>query len=486
MHFDRHVCYGNAKGNKMLEYLRNASEKPLAKFLIAILAFSFIGWGVAEWIFGGGMNDTTLVHVGDSEISVNQFTNQKSQMLANMSREQQRSIYTDAHAMKSFNNYVMGNLTSQQMVRNRADDLGFVVSDHRIAREIRNVPAFQDNGKFSEDRFDAALAANGLTEDSLAGYLRNDITRTMVLGPISERVRVPEFAVDAAYNARYATREIEYRVVNFKDFGVKNPTDDVLKAYYAQHPKTLPETRQISYVFVSADMSKPDEYDAGMARMVKVEDEIIAGETLANAAKKHGARFVQLKPFARNGAANDANITPQIVAQIFNMDENTDSETIEAKKGFMIVHLDKVNPAHSADFASVKNELMPEWIRAEKHKQAYEKANGILVDLNRDGKFQGATKKLVSRTEGAPIAVLSDAFNSSVGTNKLVETADAFYVLSVKSATTPKVDAKKKATLRQEMEQMMQYQMQADYNKFLQREYPIKINSKVYNRYIEK
>ncbi len=390
----------------MLEYLRNAAEKPLAKFLIAVLAFSFIGWGVAEWIFGGGMGDTNLVRIGDAEITVNQFSNQKSQMLANMSREQQRSIYTDANATKSFNRYVLGDLTSQQMVQNRAADLGFVISDHRIAKQIREMPAFQDNGKFSEQRFDAALYANGLTEDRLATVLRADIARTMVLGPMSERVRVPEFAVDAAYNARYATREIEYKMVNFKDFKVATPTDDALQTYYAQHPKTLPETRRVSYVFVSADMSKPDEVDAGMARITRVEDEIIGGDSLVAAAKKHGAKFVQLKDFARNGAVGDANITPEIVAQIFTMDANSDSEIIEGKKGFMILHIDNISPAHSAEFASVKKELVPEWTRAEKRKQAYERANAILVDLNNDNKWTGATAKTVTRGNGAPMAVL--------------------------------------------------------------------------------
>ncbi|MBQ9540528.1 MAG: SurA N-terminal domain-containing protein [Alphaproteobacteria bacterium] len=470
----------------MLEYLRNAAEKPLAKFLIAILAFSFIGWGVAEWIFGGGMGDTTLVHVGDAEISVNQFSNQKSQMLANMSREQQRSIYTDANATKSFNNYIIGELTSQQMVQNRAHDLGFVVSDHRIATQIKNVPAFQRDGKFSSELFDNALAANGLTEDRLADVLRADIMRSMVLGPMGTPVPVPNFAVDAAYNARYATREIEYKTIRFDDFRVAKPTDDALKTYYASHPKTLPETRGVSYAFVATDMSKPDEYDAGMQRITRVEDEIIAGESLENAAKKHGAKFVRLKSFARNGAANDANITPQMVAQIFNMDNGADTEIIEAKKGFMIIHLDSINSAKTAEFASVKNELAPQWTRAEKRKLAYERANGVLVDLNKNNKMDGATRKTVTRTDGAPMAVLSDAFNNPVGTNKIVETPDAFYVISVKSVKSPAVDAKKKAALRREMEQMSIYQIQADYNKFLQRKYPIKINSKVYNRYIEK
>ena len=52
----------------MLEYLRNASEKPVAKILISILAFSFVGWGVAEWIFGGAVGDNTLIHIGIANV----------------------------------------------------------------------------------------------------------------------------------------------------------------------------------------------------------------------------------------------------------------------------------------------------------------------------------------------------------------------------------------------------------------------------------
>ena len=470
----------------MLEYLRNAAEKPLAKFLIAILAFSFIGWGVAEWIFGGGISNTDLVRVGDTEISVNQFNNHKSQVLARMSRDQQRMIYTDPNAARAFNNQIISELTSKQMVQNRASDLGFVISDHRVAQQIREFPEFQKDGKFSPERFNAVLNANGLSEDSLAAMLRADTARYMVLGSMGERVNVPNFVVDAVYNKRYATRDIEYKTVKFDTFGVKQPTDDVLKTYYEQHPKMLPETRHVSYVFVSAEMTKPDSYDEGSARMQKVEDEIIAGETLETAAKKHGAKFVQLRDVAQAGTTNDANITPEIIAKIFAMDEGADSETIELKNGFAILHLDKVNPAHKAEFANIKKELVPEWISAEKRKAAYEKANAILVDLNKENAWAGATAKTVTRTEGAPVMVLNDAFNNTVGTNKIVEAPDAFYVLSIKADKQPGLDTAKKAKLRAELEGLMMYQIQADYNNFLHRKYPVKMNTKVYNRFIEK
>ena len=59
----------------MLEYLRNAADKPVAKALMFVLIFSFVGWGAAEWIFGGASSDTSLVHVGSADVSLQQFNN---------------------------------------------------------------------------------------------------------------------------------------------------------------------------------------------------------------------------------------------------------------------------------------------------------------------------------------------------------------------------------------------------------------------------
>ena len=77
----------------MLEYLRNAADKPLAKVLMGILIFSFVGWGVAEWVFGLTSSDTTLVRVGGEKISIQQYNSMRSNELSAMSREEQRELY---------------------------------------------------------------------------------------------------------------------------------------------------------------------------------------------------------------------------------------------------------------------------------------------------------------------------------------------------------------------------------------------------------
>ena len=109
-----------------------------------------------------------------------------------------------------------------------------------------------------------------------------------------------------------------------------------------------------------------------------------------------------------------------------------------------------------------------------------------MVDLNKNGKLADKKVATVSRASGAPADVLVAAFRGEEGANSIVPGKDAFFVLSVKKATMPKLDTKKMAELNKEMQSVSMSAVQDDYNSFLMREYPVEINEKVYNRVFAK
>lgn len=468
----------------MLEYLRNASEKPVAKVLITILAFSFIGWGVAEWIFGNVMSDTTLLRVGPEKVSVQQYNLERSRELATMSRDELRNVYVDPIAAQKFQNDIISKLTTQTMVENRGAKMGFIVSDHRIAREIREYPEFQENGQFSTLKFDTVLRDSGYSEADFAEILRASVLRSMVLGAMSAPVKVPVFATKAMYNARNAERAIDYATIKFDDFKVEKPSDDDLRTFYAQNPQTIAETRTASYVLIPADMSKPDEYSDAYDVAVRVEDAIIGGDSLKDAASKNKAQFVSLKPFTVGTRPSDDVLTDAMVSKLLSMDEGTESELIETKSGFVIMRVDKITPAHTAEFESVKKDLVADWTHDAKRKQAYIRANEILVDVNAGNAMANKKSATVSRTSGAPDDVLVAAFKSNIGTSSIVESRDAFYVMTVKSDAKPTADSKKMAELDKELQKTSEKHITDDYNSFLIREYPVRVNTKVYRRFL--
>ena len=469
----------------MLEYLRNAADKPVAKVLMGILIFSFVGWGVAEWIFGLTSSDTTLLRVGGEKISIQQYNNMRSNELSAMSREDQRELYSNPIKMSDFQNGVIDHIASLRRIDKRAQDLGYVVSEHRIANDIRAIPQFQENGKFSTAAFDVVLQNSGLTESDVAADLRMKALSAMVKVPITTQIETPRFATTATYNARNAKREVNIATVKFSDFKVEKPTEENLRDFYAKNPHHVPEARDISYVIVPAAMDKPDEYEAALKTAQKMEDDIIGGETLSAAAKKHGATFTQHSNVSAEKLPDDKNLTESVVANIFELAAETESELIETKQGFIIVRVDKIIPEHTAEFDSVKKELTTEWTHAEQEKLAYVHANELLVDLNKDGKLQKAKKLTVSRTDGAPMPVLVAAFKKPVGDNSIVSAPDAFYVMNIVAEQTPTIDEKKIGEIKTEIANASMRNLDADYNAYLERQYPAKINEKTYNRFVK-
>lgn len=470
----------------MLEYLRNAADKPVAKVLMFILIFSFVGWGAAEWIFGGASRDTTLLHVGNADISLAQYNNERSSQLAAMSKEEQRASYTDPAKAAQLTNSVLSKITLNQLALNRAKDLGFVVSDKRIAEEIKNHPQFQVNGQFVPWMFDMVVQNSGMSEQDIANSLRADILRNMTLGATNVALTIPQFAVDAAYNARYAKRGVKYSVVKFADYKVKDPTEEQLKIYYASHPTTVPETRSVSYIFVAADNNKPDEYDEGFKKTQQIEDMIISGDTMKDAADKGGAKYVKIAKVARGEKVSDKVLTEDLIAKLFAMESGSESELIELKNGFVILRVDEIIAEHNAEFKDVKKSLTAGWKKEEQRKQAYVKANEKLIALNNGDTVRNLKETSVSRTEGAPLVVLNAVFAGQEGANSITEDGEAFYVVSVGKNTTPAPDKEKKEALRKELENMSVHFIQDDYTRFLKQEYPVKINERNYDKFIAK
>ncbi|MBO5704507.1 MAG: peptidyl-prolyl cis-trans isomerase, partial [Alphaproteobacteria bacterium] len=183
---------------------------------------------------------------------------------------------------------------------------------------------------------------------------------------------------------------------------------------------------------------------------------------------------------------SDKNLSDKVIASLLDMDEGVESEIIETKEGFIIARVDKITPAHNQEFDSVKQDLVKDWQREAQKKQAYVRANEILVDLNQNGTMPGKKSLSVSRTSGASIDVLNSAFNNPIETNMIVPGSNAFYVMRIKSEKAPQIDSKKMSALRKELEKTNDTLVMDDYNSFLMREYPVRINEKVFNRVLAK
>jgi len=363
------------------------------------------------------------------------------------------------------------------------------VSKSEVANIIKQEPAFQMNGKFDIGQYKATLSYVGMTEEQLENTIRAGALREMTLEGVRTGTPAPNFMITAMFNARYTTRQIDYITVKYADFKASaNPTDAQLKETYAKNPKTIPEFRKISYILIPTKMDTPDSFDVGYKAAQKLEDALIGGESMSAAASRSGAKFVVLPEMnammkSTDGkTVSDTVFNAQMLAEAFAMDQGIESQILETKSGFVIMRVDNIIPSHAADFESMRKEVTEQWRKDEQQKQAYIRANELLIKLNDKGTLDGANSVTVGRANGAPVQVLSAAFSNPIGAKTIVPGTDVFYVLNVKKSIAPTADAAKRAAVTKEAHLMLSRIISDDYMAFLTREYPVKVNQKLYKR----
>ncbi len=158
---------------------------------------------------------------------------------------------------------VQARVLASAALDNEADRIGLSVGDAEVRRQLLTVPAFQGlDGKFDRDTYTLTLRQEGLSETEFEAKLRDEAARTVLQGAILGGTAAPETYV--ARIAAWATETRDFTVAELiaSDLPepVPAPDEAAIKAYYDAHPDdfTRPETRRISYVWLSPDMLAGD------------------------------------------------------------------------------------------------------------------------------------------------------------------------------------------------------------------------------------
>ncbi|WP_116812534.1 SurA N-terminal domain-containing protein [Steroidobacter cummioxidans] len=146
---------------------------------------------------------------------------------------------------------ILDQYIQQALLTQRANDLGYKVSDEALARRVMEIPEFQVDGKFSADRYNGLLRQNGLTEARFESQLQGDL----LLEQLQKGLVDSAFAVPYELERRYALekqqRELDYVLIAANDFLPSvTVTDEQIQKYYEQNGSDflLPETVDLQYI----------------------------------------------------------------------------------------------------------------------------------------------------------------------------------------------------------------------------------------------
>jgi len=407
----------------VLQSIRERLTGVLAFAILGILIIPFALVGVNEYFTSSSGNMVALVN--DTEITSNDF----NQSFSNYRRRMQ-SIMGASYDPVQFDQLVarrehLDDLIDQELITQAAQSLGLDVDDVTLAEEIRNIPAFQVDGQFNADVYQARLLSQGMTptqfqaemraqfviselpkniaESSIAtsaevkqfvGLLNQERSFNAVLLTADPGEETPEFtdAEIAAWHDSHADEyQSEERVIieyveldaAFLPVGLP-PEEDYLRSQFESQKARFitPEQRQVSHILieVSADASEAE-----------IETARQTAEELSRRARE-GEDFAMLamENSQDQGSASEGGdlgwVESGVMVQAFENAmyelsmEAPISEPIQTGFGWHVIQLREIRESAGMTFEEARPELVREY-EEENAARAFLEQADLLVDL---------------------------------------------------------------------------------------------------------
>ncbi|HKE94176.1 MAG TPA: SurA N-terminal domain-containing protein [Povalibacter sp.] len=229
----------------MLQTIRDKITGWFATVFLGAIALVFIFWGIDfksnSANFAAKVDGTRI-----PTETVRRAWQQRQSQLQQMMRAELPPELVKSQQQQLLDEYVRNTL-----LRQRAEKLGYRVSDEALSDRITSIPQLQADGKFDRDRYAAALRQQGRTETQFEAELRAD----MAIGQIQEGVVDSAFVVPYELDRRFALekqqRELDYVLIATNDFENQvTVTDAQIQAWFEAHKDNymLPETVNLQFI----------------------------------------------------------------------------------------------------------------------------------------------------------------------------------------------------------------------------------------------
>jgi peptidyl-prolyl cis-trans isomerase D len=241
----------------MLQAMRDRVMGILGWIIIGLIIMTFALFGLGSYL--QNRSHVYAAKVNDTEISPRELQIAYQNQRANMQRALGDSFDPALIDDEQLRKQALDSLIQKQLILQAAKADGMAVSDQLLAARIHSISAFQQDGKFDQDRYQSLLFQQGQTPAGFEHETRELLTVQQLINGVSNTAFVTGSEIDRAYSLQEQTRSFDYIVVaadSFADSIV--PDEEEIAAYYQQHSEEFqtPQRVRLSYVRLkSSDIS---------------------------------------------------------------------------------------------------------------------------------------------------------------------------------------------------------------------------------------
>ena len=254
----------------MLMDLREKISGWIAYTIVGLITVPFVLWGVGEYFQGGQAQP--LATINGQDISQSAFDQAYEQERQRIAQQFGGTVSPEMLEGMGIKRQVLNALVTREVLNQYAQANGLRVSDVELAGLLRSIPAFQENGQFSQARYEQVLRLQGQVPQSFEPLVRSDLVVQQLQDGIAQSAFVTQADVDSYVRLRDQLRELEVFVLPAAQrLAAIKPDEAALEAYFKAHQADFRRAERVRVEKIElsvenlAKLMKPSEDDIRVA-----------------------------------------------------------------------------------------------------------------------------------------------------------------------------------------------------------------------------
>lgn len=426
----------------MLSFMRRHARSWFIKVLLGTVIVVFIFfYGFNLW----EREASVVASVNGVKIGLRDFRSYYERMLE---AQRAQGAPLTPEQLRLLKEATLDTLVEEMLVVEVGERWGLSVPDAELRDFIVGIPAFQEEGQFSNERFQFFLRSRGETEEGFARTLRRQLLVRKVEDLIRDCAKVRDDDVKVLQDIFNDRVVLQYVVLGPATFSKDiSPTQGEIEGHFKEHLSDyrIPETAKVQYmrfdpatyadqvevtekeleeryqatqqrwkesrqVLARHILLRSTEQDDPKARMTvlqKAENllkRLKDGEDFAKLAKEHSQDLQTASKGGLLGWKRQGELPEALDKALFDeMSPGQLSERpVKSPEGFHLLKLDEVRAERVKPFAEVKELLQKELIQEKAKEQALETAKKAYMEVFKGGEFEKVAKEFHAPVEEPP------------------------------------------------------------------------------------
>ncbi len=244
-------------------------NKRLVQIILAIIMVPFALFGVDSYLRGSNAEDA-IARVGGEKILRQEYDNSMRDQTERLRGMLGRSFDPAMFDNNEVRGQVLDGLVNQRLLKVKGQSLNFVATTAQMQKTISEIPAFQEDGKFSPKRYEETLRAQGMSTLMFEQRLRQDLSLQPMQDALSGSHIVSATQTQRWMQLNEQQREVAVALLTNQSLQAQINIDDATaKAQYEKNAANYQSPEQVKleyFILGQAGIASQQSIDAAAVK----------------------------------------------------------------------------------------------------------------------------------------------------------------------------------------------------------------------------